>query len=98
MVADVRQKALRLLELINNKAEGRTDVEVIPDNQMAAEAELEYLGFELYEVAIESLLAEGALQKGTQKNELLSNVVGTTPYGGAYKITKHGQALLRQAH
>ena len=97
MAVDIRKKALRLLELIDDKVGGRTDAGVIPDNQMAAEAGLEYVGSDLYNAAIRWLLAEEALQQGPQNNALLSNVVGTSPYGGAFKIKKHGQDLLRQA-
>lgn len=95
MAVELSRNALRLLQLIDAKAEGRTDVEVMPDNQMAAAAGLGYLGSDLYDDAIGQLLTQHVLQEGATNNALLSNTVGSSPYGGAFKITPLGRSLLR---
>ena len=96
MAGDIRQKALRLLELINERAGGRTDVEVWPDDQMADAAGLYYRGSELYNIAISLLLDDGALEVATETNALLSEVAGTSPRGDVFYITERGQELLQQ--
>jgi DNA polymerase/3'-5' exonuclease PolX len=91
MADDVRQGALKLLELINDKAGGRMDIEVWPEDQMAAAAGLGYRGSRHYDIAIRVLLDEGALEVATETNALLSGVAGDIFY-----ITERGQELLRQ--
>ena len=87
MAGDIRQRALSLLELINERAGGRTDIEVWPDDQMAAAAGLGYRGL---------LLGEGALEVATETNALLNSVPGTWPHGDVFYMTERGQELLRQ--
>ena len=85
-----------MLDLINDRAGGRTDVEVWPDDQMAAVAGLEYRGSELYDAAIRWLLKEGVLQRVPETNAALSRAVGTSDQGDAFKITDRGKDLLQQ--
>ncbi len=94
MAVELSRNALRLLQLIDAKAEGRTDVEVIPDNQMAAEAGLGYVGSELYIDAIGQLLAQHVLQEGATENALLSDTLGSLPYGNTFKMTPLGRSLM----
>jgi hypothetical protein len=97
VTTDIRERALRLLRLLNDQqAEGQTNKTVMPDNAAAADAGLQYLGSDSCEAALGWLLEEGALAPDHTTNERLSFVVGASKHGHAFKITPHGMSLLQQ--
>ncbi len=98
MADDVRKEALQLLRLLNEQqAKGLTDLPVIPDEQMAADAGLEYRGSDLYGAAIQWLLDEGALRvdPATKEQDLIE-IPGAPTRSTAFNITLHGLHLLRE--
>ena len=96
-----RHNALQLLQAMYERHLGeRDDVDaltmtIVPDQQDASAAELEY-GSRLYEQAIRWLLDAEAFMHDEAFNTMYSNDTADVPdYGLAFKITAMGLALLR---
>jgi hypothetical protein len=87
-----KEDALALLRVMNDKAEGRTDVVVGPDAETVTHAGLESIH---RDDAMLWLLAQEALQPAQELNAKAGTLVGQPDYGMSHYITERGLAMLQ---
>ncbi len=93
---DDLEKALVLLRLISEQ-QAKTNAAVVVDNQMAADAGLEYRGSPIYDIVVGALLEEEALEVDRETSEYgFDSLPGASEYGTAFNITPSGEALLQR--
>lgn len=89
---------MRLLRVLNERqARDQTDVTVVPEEPDARLAGLGYRGSPEYNAAVQWLLDEGALRPADETGYHFGDLVGSSGFGLAFKITRHGLELLGEA-
>ena len=96
-MADVEEAARRLLRAMSeHQGQGREGAVVEPGEQAAREAGLRP-GSSLYRAAVWWLLDNEALVPDREANERLRNTVGAQHHDFAFRLTRRGLDMLREA-
>ena len=96
-MADIEEAARRLLRTLDeNQAHGREGAAVKPGEEEAMVAGLRP-GSHLYRAAVWWLLDNDALVPDREANERLRNTVGAQHHDFAFRLTRRGLDMLREA-